>query len=77
MSKAVCLICGNARICTVCGDQSCPCRGGPRQSGMRPVFIVGMGWTDSKGRAWVIAECGRHVSAEKWEGMKAAADERG
>lgn len=44
---------------------------------MRPVFIVGMGWTDSKGRAWVIAECGRHVPAEKWEGMKAAADERG
>lgn len=56
----LCLICNRSRNVTVCGDNACPCRGGPPYSSMRPVVLAGLEYRTARG-PMVVAPCGRLV----------------
>ena len=62
--KSVCLICGSARIETVCGDQSCPCGGGSKWSSLRAIVLPGLCYRDKRGNVWETQSCGRRVLVE-------------
>jgi hypothetical protein len=69
VSKTVCCFCRRARVETVCGDQSCPCCGGPAHSDLRPAgvgAIEGVGFTLKDGRevTQTRCSCGRWVLVE-------------
>jgi hypothetical protein len=64
MTHTLCLLCGNRRVETVCGDQSCPCTGGPGFVWTTPVVIAGMEY-DTPAGPRVMARCGRLVPADR------------
>lgn len=60
--KVVCLMCGRARLVTVCGDQSCACTRRPGERGAaEAVLVPGMVFSIGGGYSVMACDWGREI----------------